>query len=102
VCLLIFDESIFGPLAYKDRSHPYKTATKTVLPFCLHITEEMLDQTVFRYDNYDLKEKLSKNFSLFKLEKNSWNAQRSVKWAVHNCTITSHVLMGKKNVPEKT
>lgn len=54
MCLLIFDESIFGPFAYKARSHTYKTATKTVLPFCLHITEEMLDQTVFRYDTDDL------------------------------------------------
>jgi hypothetical protein len=50
VCLLIFDESIFGPFAYKARSHPYKTATKIDLPFCLHITEEMLDKTAFRYD----------------------------------------------------
>ena len=54
MCLLISDESIFGPFAFKARSHPYKTATKTVLPFCLHITEEMLVQTVFRYDTYDL------------------------------------------------
>jgi hypothetical protein len=54
VRLLISDKSIFGPLAYKAYSHPYKTANKIILPFCQHITEEMLDQTAFGYDTDDL------------------------------------------------